>query len=77
MEVNLSPEKEALLHQLAARTGRDTAQLVQEAVDRLLDYDSWFIKQVERGLAQAERGELIEHDEVVRRIEKRLRKKRP
>jgi len=76
MEVNLSPEKEALLHQLAARTGRDTAQLVQEAVDRLLDYDSWFIKEVERGLAQAERGELIEHDEVVRRIEKRLRKKR-
>lgn len=76
MEVNLSPEKEALLHQLAARTGQDTVQLVQEAVDRLLDYDSRFIKEVERGLAQAERGELIEHDEVVKRIEKRLKKKR-
>ena len=72
MEVNFSPEKEALLHQLAARTGKDTAALVQEAVDRLLDYDEWFIQEVEKGLAQANRGELIDHEEVVNRIEKRL-----
>lgn len=75
MEVHLSPEKEALLHQLAVRTGRNTAQLVQEAVERLLDYDAWFIQEVEKGLAQAARGELIDHDEVVKRIEKRLQKK--
>lgn len=76
MEVHLSPEKEALLHQLAARTGRDTAQLVQEAVERLLDYDAWFIQEVEKGLAQANRGELIDHDDVVKRIERRLQQKR-
>ena len=75
MEVHLSPEQEAQLSQLAARTGRDTTQLVQEAVDRLLDYDTWFIKEVEKGQAQAARGELIEHDEVIARIDKRLREK--
>jgi predicted transcriptional regulator len=77
MEVRLSPEKEALLHQLAVRTGRGTEELVEEAVERLLDYDTWFDLEVERGLGQAARGELIDHDEVVKRVEARLRTKHP
>lgn len=75
MEVHLSPEKEAQLHQFARRTGKNTAQLVQEAVDRLLDYEAWFVQEVEKGLAQADRGELTQHEEVVKRIEKRLQGK--
>src|SRR5258708_25331652 len=75
MEILLTPEKEAKLNQLAARSGKNTTELVQEAVDRLLDYECWFIQEVEKGLAQAARGELIEHEEVVARIEKRLREK--
>ncbi len=76
MEIHLTPEKEALLRQVAARTGQDAAQVIQEAVDCLLDHDSWFIQEVEKGQAQAAKGDLIEHDEVVARIEKRLREKR-
>ncbi len=72
MELHLTPEKEALLQQLAIRTGKNTTDLVQEAVDRLLDYDAWFIREVEKGLTQTARGELLEHDEVVARIEKHL-----
>jgi predicted transcriptional regulator len=75
MEIHLTPEKEALLRQVAARTGQDAAQVIQEAVDRLLDHDSWFIQEVEKGQAQATQGHLIDHDEVVARIEKRLREK--
>jgi predicted transcriptional regulator len=75
MEIHLTPEKEALLRQVAARTGQDAAQVIQEAVDRLLDHDSWFIQEVEKGQAQAAQGVLIDHDEVVARIEKRLREK--
>lgn len=75
MEIHLTPEKEALLRQVAARTGQDAAQVVQDAVDRLLDHDSWFIQEVEKGLSQAAKGDLIEHDEVVSRIEKRLKDK--
>ncbi|HEX3090995.1 MAG TPA: hypothetical protein VHW72_00150 [Candidatus Angelobacter sp.] len=73
MEIHLTPEKEALLRQVAARTGQDAAQVVQEAVDRLLDHDTWFIREVEKGQMQAAKGDLIEHDEVVARIEKRLK----
>jgi predicted transcriptional regulator len=75
MEVHLTPEKEALIRQLAARTGQDTTQLIQEAVDRLLEHDAWFNDEVAKGQAQAARGELIDHEEVVARIEKRLQDK--
>jgi predicted transcriptional regulator len=75
MEIHLTPEKEALLRQVAARTGQDAAQVIQEAVDRLLDHDKWFAQEVEKGQLQAAKGDLIEHDEVVTRIEKRLKDK--
>jgi predicted transcriptional regulator len=75
MEIHLTPEKEALLRQVAARTGQDAVEVIQEAVDRLLDHDTWFVQEVEKGLSQAAKGDLIEHDEVVARIEKRLNDK--
>jgi RHH-type rel operon transcriptional repressor/antitoxin RelB len=75
MELHLSPEKEALLQQIANRTGRPKSDLLEEAVDRFLDYDTWFIREVEKGLAEANRGELIDHEEVIARIEKRIQAK--
>jgi predicted transcriptional regulator len=69
MEVQFSPEKEARLQDFATRTGRDASQLVVEAVDRLLEYDARFIEAVGVGRAAARRGELLDHDEVVARIE--------
>ncbi|HWF03788.1 MAG TPA: hypothetical protein VHA06_08885 [Candidatus Angelobacter sp.] len=75
MEIHLTPEKEALLRQLADRTGQDTVQVIQEAVDRLLDHDAWFNREVEKGQMQASQGKLIEHDEVVARIEKRIQER--
>jgi predicted transcriptional regulator len=69
MEVHLSPDKQARLQYFATRAGKEASQLVEEAVDRLLEYDARFIEAVEVGRAAARRGELIEHDEVVDRIE--------
>ena len=63
MEVHLTPKKEARLHQFATRTGREVAQVVEEAVDRLLEYDAHFVREVEKGLAQIERGEVLSHIE--------------
>ena len=64
MEVHLTPDQETLLNELATTTGRGTDDLVQEAVDRLLAYNRWFSEQVQIGLERANRGELIEDDEV-------------
>ena len=73
MEIHFSPDKEARLQQVATRTGRDPAQLVEEAVDRMLDYDERFIAAVEEGRASARRGDLLEHEEVVQRVEQMFR----
>lgn len=71
MEVHLSPDLEAKLSRVAAEQGRDAETLVQEAVERLVDYDEWFLREVEKGLAAADRGEFIEHDDVLKMIESR------
>jgi predicted transcriptional regulator len=75
MEVELTPELRAKLEEVAARQGRDAQSLVREAVERLVDYDRWFVREVEKGLAQIERGEVLEHEEVGARIEKLLDEK--
>ncbi len=67
MEVRFSPDKEVRLRKVAARAGKDPSQLVEEAVDRMLEYDAHFIEAVEVGRAAARRGELLDHDEVVER----------
>ncbi len=56
MEVKLSAELQAKLDSMAAEQGRDSASLVHEAVERLIGYDEWFIRQVEEGLAQIAAG---------------------
>lgn len=75
MEVNLTRELQAKLEEAAAQQGRDAESLVQEAVQRLVDYDAWFVREVEKGLAEIERGEVLEHDEVGARLEKLISEK--
>ena len=75
MVVHLSPELQAKLDRLAAQQGRDTETLVHEALERLVGYDEWFLREVEKGLAQLERGETLDHEEVAARIEKRIAEK--
>jgi predicted transcriptional regulator len=66
MEVRLNPDLQAKLAQLASQRGRDTEELVVEAVERMVSYNEWFIREVEKGSAAADRGEFIEHSEVIR-----------
>lgn len=75
MEVNLKPELQAKLDEVAAQQGRDAQSLVIEAVERLIDYEAWFVQEVEKGLAEIERGEVLEHEEVGARLEKLLSEK--
>jgi predicted transcriptional regulator len=71
MEVKLSSELQAKLDSIAAQQGRDSASLVHEAVERMVNYDEWFAREVERGLAAADRGEFIDHEEVKKLIDSR------
>jgi predicted transcriptional regulator len=73
MEVNLSPDLQARLTRLAADRGSDADTLVQEAVERFVDYDEWFLREVRKGLAAADRGELIDHEDIGKLIDSRYR----
>ena len=72
MEVHLPQDQEAQLNELAAKTGRGTDDLLQEAVGRLLAHTEWFKQQVQIGMDQIERGEFIEEEEMDSRVERML-----
>jgi predicted transcriptional regulator len=73
MEVHLPQQQEAQLRALANQTGRETDDLVQEAVSHLLAYNDWFQAQVQVGIDQIARGESIEEEEMDARVERLLR----
>jgi predicted transcriptional regulator len=76
MQVNVPPELQAKLDRIAAQQGRAPESLVNEAIERLVGYDESFIRQVEQGLAQVERGEVLEHEKIVARFEDLVREPR-
>jgi predicted transcriptional regulator len=57
--------------------GRDTEALAREAIERLVNCDEWFIREVGKGLAQIEQGRVLTHEEVGARIERLLSEKQP
>ena len=71
MEVQFTLDQEARLSRMAEVQGRAAETLVQEAVERLLSYEDWFSREVEEGLAAADKGEFVEHAEILRTIERR------
>jgi predicted transcriptional regulator len=72
MEVILSPDLQAKLARVAQDRGTNAEALAREAIERLVDYDDWFLREVEKGLAQIERGETLSHENVGARLEQRL-----
>ena len=73
MQLHFTPEQEARLAQIAATAGTDAERLVKEAVLRLLEEDARFRGAVREGVAQADRGQLIEEEEMEARLEQMLR----
>ena len=73
MEVQFEPDVQAQLNQFAASQGKAAAQVVEETVARMLQRQAQFTEGVNRGIAAANRGDLIEHAEVVERINGLLR----
>ena len=73
MDIRLHPEKEAQLAQIAAQRGLKTDELAQQVLSRYLEDDKRFIEAVNLGLAAAERGDFVEHEEVGKKLTQILR----
>ena len=68
MEVHFTPEQEAELSRIAKHAGTNAERLVKDAALRLLEDEEDFRGAVEVGIAQADRGEFIEEEEMSRRL---------
>jgi len=73
MKIQLNPDQEARLTELAAQDGRKTDDLVREAVDRFLDEEARFAEAVRLGLVAAENGDFVASDEVWASVERALK----
>ena len=71
MEVRLNPDLLAKLAQLASQQGRASEELVVDAVERMVNYDQWFMREVEAGISAADRGEVMDHEEIQKLIDRR------
>lgn len=71
MDVPLNPDLQAKLSRLAAEQGRASESLVVEAVERMVNYEEWFLREVNKGLAAAERGEFVDQADVRTMIDER------
>lgn len=71
MDVPLNPDLQEKLTRLAEQQGRASSALIIEAVERMVNYDEWFLREVDKGLAAADRGELVDHSDVRKMIDER------
>ncbi|HET9385751.1 MAG TPA: hypothetical protein VFO67_11430 [Gemmatimonadales bacterium] len=69
----LPAELQATLARVAQERGTNPQDLAREAIERLVEYDDWFVREVETGLAQIAAGHTLTHDEVGARLHTSLR----
>ncbi len=73
MEVHFTPDTQARLDQFAASQGKAAEQVVEETIARMLRRQAQFVQGVNRGIAAADRGDLIDHAGAVERIDRLFR----
>ena len=55
---------------LAKELSRSRSWVINQAIDRFLEYEEWYVKEVKDGLAEVERREIATDEEVVARFRK-------
>jgi predicted transcriptional regulator len=55
---------------LAGELSRSRSWVIKQAIERFLEYEEWFVREVKDGLKEVERGEIATDDEVADRFQK-------
>ena len=76
LTVRIPPEKQRQLDALAQVLDRSRNWVVSAAIDQYLDVQAWQIEQIRHGLEEADRGELVSHEEVSTEARTKIRKAR-
>ena len=73
--VELTEAQAAVLDSEAAREDLPVEAIVTALIQRQVEYDTWFRAEVQKGIDEADRGELISHEAFIedgRRLQKEL-----
>ena len=69
MTIQLAPEAEAALDRIVAISGRTREQVVGEAMQSYATWLEYEAQKIKESIEAADRGELIDHDELFDRLE--------
>ncbi len=72
--IRLDEEKIARLDRFAAAMDRSRSWVINQAIEQYLDHEEWFAEAVEDGIAAADRGDLVPHEEAVKAARDRIPK---
>ena len=64
MTIRLTPNARKKLEKLARATGRSKSFLAAEAIQAYLDMEAWQIKEIKKGLQEADAGDFATDTEV-------------
>jgi len=64
----IKPALSKKLDRYAKITGHTKSHAVEKLLAQHIDYETWFIKEVQKGIDSANRGELVPHEEAMRQI---------
>ena len=56
--------------QLAAEISRSRSWVIKQAIEKFLDYEEWFVKEIKDGLEEVEQGDIASDAEVADRFRK-------
>lgn len=68
--IRMDTEKLARVDSIAKAVNRSRAWVINQAVDRYLEYEEWFVQQVQQGLNEADQGQFATDKEVNKRFAK-------
>ena len=63
-------EKLKQIDKMAKSLNRSRNWVINEALDRYMEYEEWFVKQVEEGLQDVEGGNVVSHEQMRERLQK-------
>lgn len=72
MQLNVPPELESKLALSAERRGLSSETVALEAIERAVAYDDWFLSEIEQGLDQVNRGNVLTNAAVRDRLAARF-----
>ncbi len=72
----MEDEKISRIDNLATELGRTRAWVLNQAADRFLEHEEWFVRQVQDGISDANSGNIIARDKVMAELRRKIDKTR-